>query len=66
MNLAVLALGDCETFIIFDDVFIPKERVFLNGHVDHKQTPYAGFLALMFSHNPYDIELLISLSYTSL
>jgi len=50
MKSAALALGDCETFIIFDDVFIPKERVFLNGHADHNQTPYAGFLALMFAH----------------
>ncbi len=43
-------LGDAETFIIFDDVFIPNERVFLNGHSDPRQTPYAGFLALMFAH----------------
>jgi 4-hydroxybutyryl-CoA dehydratase/vinylacetyl-CoA-Delta-isomerase len=45
-----LSMGDCETFIIFDDVFVPKERVFLNGHDDPRQTPYAGFLALMFAH----------------
>lgn len=43
-------VGDAETFIIFDDVFVPKERVFLNGHGDPRQTPYAGFLALMFAH----------------
>jgi len=43
-------IGDAETFIIFDDVFVPKERVFLNGHADPHQTPYAGFLALMFAH----------------
>ncbi len=43
-------IGDCETFIIFDDVFVPNERVFLNGHGDPRQTPYAGFLALMFAH----------------
>ncbi|MFW9939693.1 MAG: 4-hydroxyphenylacetate 3-hydroxylase family protein [Candidatus Thorarchaeota archaeon] len=42
--------GDAETFIIFDDVFVPNERVFLNGHGDPRQTPYAGFLALMFAH----------------
>jgi len=42
--------GDAETFIIFDDVFIPNERVFLNGHGDPRQTPYAGFLALLFAH----------------
>ena len=45
-----LHMGDAETFIIFDDVFVPKERVFLNGHGDPRQTPYAGFLALMFAH----------------
>ena len=45
-----MEIGDAETFIIFDDVFIPKERVFLNGHGDPRQTPYAGFLALMFAH----------------
>jgi 4-hydroxyphenylacetate 3-monooxygenase/4-hydroxybutyryl-CoA dehydratase/vinylacetyl-CoA-Delta-isomerase len=43
-------IGDAETFIIFDDVFVPNERVFLNGHGDPRQTPYAGFLALMFAH----------------
>ena len=45
-----LTMGDVETFIIFDDVFVPKERVFLNGFDDPRQTPYAGFLALMFAH----------------
>lgn len=43
-------LGDCETFIIFDDVFVPNERIFMNGHGDPRETPYAGFLALMFAH----------------
>ncbi|TFF96760.1 MAG: aromatic ring hydroxylase [Promethearchaeota archaeon] len=42
--------GDVETMIIFDDVFVPKERVFMNGFTDHRQTAYAGFLALMFAH----------------
>jgi len=43
-------MGDVEAFIIFDDVFIPKERVFLNGQADPRQTPYGGFLALLFAH----------------
>ncbi|MFX1364760.1 MAG: 4-hydroxyphenylacetate 3-hydroxylase N-terminal domain-containing protein [Promethearchaeota archaeon] len=43
-------IGDAETFIIFDDVFVPNERIFLNGNSDPRQTPYAGFLALMFAH----------------
>jgi 4-hydroxyphenylacetate 3-monooxygenase/4-hydroxybutyryl-CoA dehydratase/vinylacetyl-CoA-Delta-isomerase len=42
--------GDVETMIIFDDVFVPNERIFLNGHIDPRQTAYAGFLALMFAH----------------
>ncbi|MFX0100290.1 MAG: 4-hydroxyphenylacetate 3-hydroxylase N-terminal domain-containing protein [Candidatus Hodarchaeota archaeon] len=45
-----MKLGDCETFVIFDDVFIPKERIFLNASEDEKQVPYGGFLALMFAH----------------
>jgi 4-hydroxyphenylacetate 3-monooxygenase/4-hydroxybutyryl-CoA dehydratase/vinylacetyl-CoA-Delta-isomerase len=50
MNVKALDFGDVETFIIFDDVFVPSERVFLNGNGDPRQTPYAGFLALMFAH----------------
>ena len=50
MNAPGLQMGDAETFIIFDDVFVPNERIFLNGHGDSRQTPYAGFLALMFAH----------------
>ncbi len=46
----ILEIGDAETFIIFDDVFIPNERIFLNGQADPRQVPYAGFLALMFAH----------------
>jgi 4-hydroxybutyryl-CoA dehydratase/vinylacetyl-CoA-Delta-isomerase len=49
-NPPQVQIGDAETFIIFDDVFVPNERVFLNGHGDPRQTPYAGFLALMFAH----------------
>ncbi len=43
-------LGDVETFIIFDDVFIPKDRVFLNGKETPDATAYGGFLALLFAH----------------
>lgn len=50
LDAPVLQFGDSETFILFDDVFVPKERVFLNGHGDPRQTAYAGFLALMFAH----------------
>ncbi len=50
MDAPGIQIGDAETFIIFDDVFVPNERVFLNGHKDPGETPYAGFLALMFAH----------------
>ena len=50
MDAVGLQFGDAETFIIFDDVFVPNDRIFLNGHGDPRQTPYAGFLALMFAH----------------
>jgi 4-hydroxyphenylacetate 3-monooxygenase/4-hydroxybutyryl-CoA dehydratase/vinylacetyl-CoA-Delta-isomerase len=50
LDAPVMHLGDAETFIIFDDVFVPNERIFLNGQADPRQTPYAGFLALMFAH----------------
>jgi len=50
MMIETMELGDCETFIIFDDVFIPNDRIFLNGQADPRQVPYAGFLALMFAH----------------
>ncbi len=50
MDAPGLQMGDAETFIIFDDVFVPNDRIFLNGNGDPRQTPYAGFLALMFAH----------------
>ncbi|HUW64579.1 MAG TPA: 4-hydroxyphenylacetate 3-hydroxylase N-terminal domain-containing protein [Spirochaetia bacterium] len=43
-------VGDMESFTIFDDVFVPNERVFLNGLTDPQATPYAGYLALLFAH----------------
>lgn len=49
-NFPTMELGDVETFIIFDDVFIPKERVFLNGVENPNATAYGGFLALLFAH----------------
>jgi len=50
LHAPIAELGDAESFTIFDDVFIPKERVFMNGKADPRQTPYAGFLALLFAH----------------
>lgn len=49
-DIPAMNLGDAETFIIFDDVFVPNERIFLNGNGDPRETAYAGFLALMFAH----------------
>lgn len=37
-------LGDLESMTVFDDVFIPNERIFLNGEVD-----FAGAYALNFA-----------------
>ena len=43
-------IGDVESLTIFDDVFVPDERVFMNG-LDHEGVcRYAGYLALMFAH----------------
>jgi 4-hydroxybutyryl-CoA dehydratase/vinylacetyl-CoA-Delta-isomerase len=50
LKAPIAEIGDGEAFIIFDDAFIPRERVFLDGKGDPRQTPYAGFLALLFAH----------------
>lgn len=46
----IALVGDVESLTIFDDVFVPNDRIFMNGLEDPRQTPYAGFLALMFAH----------------
>ncbi|HEY9594001.1 MAG TPA: 4-hydroxyphenylacetate 3-hydroxylase C-terminal domain-containing protein, partial [Spirochaetia bacterium] len=43
-------VGDMESLTIFDDVFVPRERVFMDGLGNPGCTPFAGFLALMFAH----------------
>ena len=43
-------IGDCESLTIFDDVFVPNERVFMNGLENEGVCRYAGYLALMFAH----------------
>lgn len=50
LKAPIAECGDAESFTIFDDVFIPRERVFLDGKGDPRQTPFAGFLALLFAH----------------
>ncbi|MDQ7792808.1 MAG: 4-hydroxyphenylacetate 3-hydroxylase N-terminal domain-containing protein [bacterium] len=44
------AMGDAESFTIFDDVLVPRDRVFMDGRADPRVIPYAGFLALLFAH----------------
>jgi len=43
-------VGDVESMTIFDDVFVPNERVFMNGLENPDVVQYAGYLALMFAH----------------
>ncbi len=43
-------VGDVESLTIFDDVFVPEERVFMNGLDNEGVCRYAGYLALMFAH----------------
>lgn len=46
----VAYVGDVESMTIFDDVFVPNERVFMNGLEHPGVIQYAGYLALMFAH----------------
>lgn len=50
LHAPISEVGDAESFTIFDDVFVPRERVFMDGKGDPRQTGYAGFLALLFAH----------------
>ena len=43
-------VGDCESMTIFDDTFVPYDRVFMNGFEQEDVCRYAGYLALMFAH----------------
>ncbi len=43
-------VGDVESLTIFDDVFVPEDRIFLNGYDNPGVLPYAGYVALMFAH----------------
>ena len=43
-------IGDVESLTIFDDVFVPNSRVFMNGLENEGVCRYAGYLALMFAH----------------
>lgn len=50
LQAPIAEIGDAEAFTIFDDVFVPRERVFMDGKGDPRQTMFAGFLALLFAH----------------
>lgn len=43
-------VGDVESMTIYDDVFVPNDRVFMNGLENPDVVQYAGYLALMFAH----------------
>ena len=44
MEAPIAGYADIESFTVFDDVFIPNERIFLNGETD-----MGGSLALLFA-----------------
>lgn len=50
LQAPIAEMGDAESFTIFDNVFVPRERVFMDGKGDSRQTAFAGFLALLFAH----------------
>ncbi|MDR2752509.1 MAG: aromatic ring hydroxylase, partial [Clostridiales bacterium] len=50
IDAPIAHVGDLESLTIFDDVFVPKERVFMNGLAYPESAPYAGLLAIMFAH----------------
>jgi 4-hydroxybutyryl-CoA dehydratase/vinylacetyl-CoA-Delta-isomerase len=43
-------VGDVESMTIFDDAFIPYDRVFMCGRDNEGVPKYAGYLALMFAN----------------
>ena len=44
LDAPITSAGDLESMTVFDDVFVPNERIFLNGETD-----FAGQLALRFA-----------------
>jgi 4-hydroxyphenylacetate 3-monooxygenase/4-hydroxybutyryl-CoA dehydratase/vinylacetyl-CoA-Delta-isomerase len=50
IDAPIAHIGDMESLTIFDDVFVPNERIFLNGVRHPESTRFAGFLAIMFAH----------------
>jgi 4-hydroxyphenylacetate 3-monooxygenase/4-hydroxybutyryl-CoA dehydratase/vinylacetyl-CoA-Delta-isomerase len=50
IDAPIAHVGDVESLTIFDDVFVPEYRVFMNGVAHPASTKYAGLLAIMFAH----------------
>jgi 4-hydroxyphenylacetate 3-monooxygenase/4-hydroxybutyryl-CoA dehydratase/vinylacetyl-CoA-Delta-isomerase len=50
LHAPVSNVGDVESMTIFDDVFVPNDRIFMNGLENPDVVQYAGYLALMFAH----------------
>ena len=50
IDAPIAHVGDLESLTIFDDTFIPMDRVFMNGLENPGCTKDAGFLAIMFAH----------------
>jgi 4-hydroxyphenylacetate 3-monooxygenase/4-hydroxybutyryl-CoA dehydratase/vinylacetyl-CoA-Delta-isomerase len=50
LEAPVSNVGDVESMTIFDDVFVPNDRIFMNGLENPDVVQYAGYLALMFAH----------------
>jgi 4-hydroxybutyryl-CoA dehydratase/vinylacetyl-CoA-Delta-isomerase len=50
LTAPIANVGDVESMTIFDDVFVPNDRVFMNGLENPDVVQYAGYLALMFAH----------------
>jgi 4-hydroxybutyryl-CoA dehydratase/vinylacetyl-CoA-Delta-isomerase len=50
LHAPITDVGDVESMTVFDDVFVPYERVFMNGLENPNVVMYAGYLALMFAN----------------
>ncbi|WP_367932196.1 4-hydroxyphenylacetate 3-hydroxylase N-terminal domain-containing protein [Enterocloster citroniae] len=50
LEAPIAKIGDVESLTIFDDCFVPYDRVFMCGRDNEGVPRYAGYLALMFAH----------------
>jgi 4-hydroxybutyryl-CoA dehydratase/vinylacetyl-CoA-Delta-isomerase len=49
LDVGLAAFGGCESLMIFDDVFVPSERIFLNGEVEHTRA-LVGYFGSFHRH----------------